>query len=138
MLLIIHKKSKKKHLYFLCFPPLISILSYFGGDEGCRTPVQYSFHTNFSECSLFFNIPSISRQQTGQKFQQLFEIPYTLIAKVYLFPTLIDALFLPVGFRIKRCRNQAANANSCLLLAFILVSRFLGGQRESTTRYSYF
>lgn len=33
-----------------------------GGDEGGRTPVQYYFHTNLSECSLFFNIPSTFRQ----------------------------------------------------------------------------
>ena len=57
-----------------------------------------------------------------------------------MFPTLIDALFLTVGFKVERA--TALRQQRMLILYYYqrlnLFSRFLGGQRESTTRYLYF
>ena len=59
------EKCPPDTFFFLLFESLLSnnknrsraTILLFGGDEGTRTPVQYSFHICFSECSLLLSFP---------------------------------------------------------------------------------
>ncbi len=58
-----------------------------GGGEESRTPVQQSFHINFSECSLLFVFPCFVSLTNKQNKQVASNYPLFLKQEIVLFPT---------------------------------------------------
>ena len=72
--------------------PLRVRINNFGGGEESRTPVHYTFHINFSECSLLYLFIKLTQANV---LKLNIALLYPLLPKhlIDLFPTNITPLF---------------------------------------------